>query len=222
MAARKRRIVLALSGASGVIYGLRVLEELLRDGSLDVHLTISTAARQVMALELGLKVDLQRFRPDALGIANARRALYHHVSDLAAPIASGSYRVDAMAIVPCSMGCVGAVAHGLADDLIQRAADVMIKERRTLVVVPRETPLSAIHLENLLALSRAGVVVLPAAPGFYGKPKNASELVDFVVARVLDHLEVEHQVGRRWGEERKRQKGKRGKRRSGASTAIAG
>jgi 4-hydroxy-3-polyprenylbenzoate decarboxylase len=204
MAARKRRITVALSGASGMVYGLRVLEELLRDDRIDVHLTISSAARQVMALELGLQVDLQRFRPGALGIANAQRAIYHHITDLAAPISSGSYRVDAMAIVPCSMGCVGAIAHGLADDLIQRAADVMIKERRKLVVVPRETPLSVIHLENLLTLARAGVVVLPAAPGFYGKPKEASELVDFVVARVLDHLEVEHQVGRRWGERRKK------------------
>lgn len=200
MAAHKKRVTIALSGASGAAYGLRVLEELLRHNSVEVHLTISPAAQQVMALELGTKLDLERFRPAALGVANAQRAIYHHYRDLAAPIASGSFRVDAMAVVPCSMGCAAAIAHGLADDLIQRAADVMIKERRTLIVVPRETPFSVIHLENLLTLARAGVVVLPAAPGFYGKPKDASELVDFVAARVLDQLGVEHRLGRRWGE----------------------
>jgi 4-hydroxy-3-polyprenylbenzoate decarboxylase len=199
---KKRRIGLAITGASGAIYGLRVLEELLRHDELEIFLTISPSAQKVLKVEHGIAIDLKNFKPEALGIANASRATYFQYDDVAAPISSGSFRLSALAIVPCSMGCAGAIAHGISDDLIQRAADVMIKERRRLVVVPRETPLSTVHLENLLALSKLGVVVLPAAPGFYGKPKRVEDMVDFVVARVLDHLEVEHNLGPRWGESR--------------------
>ena len=196
----RRRIALAMSGASGAIYGLRVLEELVRDDSLEVHLTISPSAQKVMQVEHGINLDLHNFNPEALGIKNAGRAIYHPYDNIAAPTASGSFRVQAMAIVPCSMGCVGAIAHGISDDLIQRGADVMIKEHRPLIVVPRETPLSPIHLENMLTLSKLGVVVMPASPGFYGKPRSISDLVDFIAARVLDHLQVEHNLGPRWGE----------------------
>jgi len=115
------------------------------------------------------------------------------------PVASGSNPADAMAICPCSLGTLGAVAGGLADNLIERAADVMLKERRPLVLVPRETPLSAIHLENMLKLARAGAVILPPSPGFYGHPQSIDELVDFVVARILDQLGVSHALGPRWG-----------------------
>ena len=115
------------------------------------------------------------------------------------PVASGSNPADAMAICPCSLGTLGAVAAGLADNLIERAADVMLKERRPLVLVPRETPLSAIHLENMLKLARAGAVILPPSPGFYGHPQSIDELVDFVVARILDQLGVSHALGPRWG-----------------------
>ena len=115
------------------------------------------------------------------------------------PVASGSNPADAMAICPCSLGTLGAVAAGLADNLIERAADVMLKERRPLVLVPRETPLSAIHLENMLKLARAGAVILPPSPGFYGRPQSIDELVDFVVARILDQLGVSHALGPRWG-----------------------
>jgi len=195
-----RRVALAISGASGTVYGLRLLEELLRDASLEVHLTLSASAVKVLAVEHGIRVDLERFKPQALGVKNARRAIFHHPDDVSAALASGSFRLSAMAVVPCSMGCAGKIAHGISGDLIERAADVMIKERRTLVVVPRETPLSAVHLENLLALARLGVTVLPAAPGFYGKPKTVRDLIDFVVARVLDHLGVEHRLGPRWKE----------------------
>lgn len=195
-----RRVGLAITGASGAVYGLRVLEELLRDRSLEVHLTISASAAKVLRVEHGIAVDLSRFNPKALKVKGVERAVYHRHEDIAAPLASGSFRLSALAIVPCSMGCAGKIAHGISGDLIERAADVMIKERRTLVVVPRETPLSAVHLENLLALARLGVTVLPAAPGFYGKPKSVDEMVDFVVARVLDHLSVEHALGPRWGE----------------------
>ena len=199
----RRRVALCMTGASGAIYGLRTLEALVRDQSLEVHLSISPSAQKVLEVEHGLDLDLQHFKPKALRVPLAERAVYHAYDDLAAATASGSFRIQAMAIVPCSMGCAGAIAHGVSDDLIQRSADVMIKERRTLVIVPRETPLSAIHLENLLALAKLGVVVLPASPGFYGKPQKVSQLVDFVVARILDHLKVEHELGPRWGERNK-------------------
>ncbi|MCK6471244.1 MAG: UbiX family flavin prenyltransferase [Planctomycetes bacterium] len=195
-----KRIGLAITGASGSVYGLRVLEELLRAPGVEIHLTISAAARKVLAVEHGIGVDLERFDARALGVKPTKRLVYHHHEDVSAPPASGSFRLAALAIVPCSMGCAGRIAHGISGDLVERAADVMLKERRPLVLVPRETPLSAIHLENLAALARHGATVLPAAPGFYGKPESVEDLIDFIVARVLDHLDVPHQLGPRWGE----------------------
>lgn len=196
------RIAVAMTGASGAVYGLRVLEELLRDKALEVHLTISPSAKKVLAIEHGINIDLRDFDPKALKIRGAERAKYHACDNVAAPLASGSFRLKALAIVPCSMGCIGAVAHGVSDDLIQRAADVMIKERRKLIVVPRETPFSTLHLENLLKLSQLGAIVAPACPGFYGHVKTVEDMVDFVVARVLDHLDVDHELGPRWGEKK--------------------
>lgn len=201
-AKKAKRIGLAITGASGSVYGLRVLEELLRAPGVEVHLTVSAAAQKVLAVEHGIAVDLEAFDARALGVKPSKRLVYHHHEDVAAPPASGSFRLAALAIVPCSMGCAGRIAHGISGDLVERAADVMLKERRPLVLVPRETPLSAIHLENLAALARHGATVLPAAPGFYGKPKSVEDLVDFVVARVLDHLGVPHKLGPRWGEAR--------------------
>lgn len=198
---RVRRIALGLTGASGARYGLRVLQELLRVPGTEVHLSISPAAGEVLRIEEDVTVDLERFDPRALGVKPTRRLIYHPSGNLAAPIASGSFPLEAMAIVPCSMNCVGRVASGVSGDLIERAADVCLKERRRLVIVPRETPLSAVHLENLLKLARLGVTVLPPAPGFYGKPQRVEDLVDFIVARVLDHLGVEHRLGPRWGSE---------------------
>lgn len=203
-----RRIGLAITGASGSVYGLRVLEELLRAPGVEVHLTLSAAARKVLAVEHGIAVDLERFDARALGVKPGKRLVYHHHEDVSAPPASGSFRLAALAVVPCSMGCAGRIAHGISGDLVERAADVMLKERRPLVLVPRETPLSAIHLENLAALARHGATVLPAAPGFYGKPKSVEDLVDFIVARVLDHLDVPHKLGPRWGEKREQKKGR--------------
>lgn len=194
-----KRIALGLTGASGARYGLRLLQELVRLREVEVHLTITPAARQVLAIEEGVEVDLERFDPRSLGVKKTRRLVYHPCSNVAAPPASGSFRLHAMAIVPCSMGCAGRLANGISGDLIERAGDVCIKERRRLVIVPRETPFSAIHLENLLKLARVGVTVLPAAPGFYGRPARVEDLVDFVVARVLDHLDIEHRLGPRWG-----------------------
>ncbi len=195
-----RRIALAITGASGAVYGRRVLEELLARPELEVHLMISPSAQKVLKIEEGIALDLEKFEPAALGVKAAAKLRYHQYDDVAAPVSSGSFRVEAMAVVPCSMGCAAAIAHGMSDNLIERAADVMLKERRPLIVVPRETPLSTVHLKNLLALSELGATVLPASPGFYGRPQSVAEMVNFVVARVLDHLKIEHALMRRWGE----------------------
>jgi len=198
-------VTLALTGASGMPYGLRLLELLLGAG-VRVYLLYSTAAQIVAKQECDLVLparpgDAARMLEARYG-ARAGQLLVFGQDDWLAPIASGSNPADAMAICPCTMGTLGAIAGGLADNLIERAADVMLKERRALVLVPRETPLSTIHLENMLKLARAGAVILPPAPGFYAKPESVAELVDFVVARVLDRLGVAHDLGPRWGEAR--------------------
>jgi 4-hydroxy-3-polyprenylbenzoate decarboxylase len=191
--------MLALGGASGAAYGLRVLEALLRDPALEVHFTFTPAGAKVLALECGLKLDAARFETRRLGVDHAERLIYHRPDDLSAPMTSGSFQLEALVVVPCSMGCAARFAHGVAGNLVERTADVQLKERRRLLVVPRETPWSVIQLENLLALARAGAVVLPASPGFYGRPRRVEDLVDFVAARVLDHLGVVHDLGPRWG-----------------------
>ncbi|HET9045607.1 MAG TPA: flavin prenyltransferase UbiX [Casimicrobiaceae bacterium] len=198
-------ITLALTGASGMPFGLRLLDCLLR-ADAEVHLLYSPAAQVVAKQECDLTLPSQpREAVRALGERYGARAGQLNVysrEDWYAPVASGSNPGDAMAVCPCSMGTLGAIAAGLADNLIERAADVMLKERRPLVLVPRETPLSAIHLENMLKLARAGAVILPPAPGFYTRPQSVEDLVDFVVARALDHLGVAHALVSRWGENR--------------------
>jgi len=203
--AASAQITLAFTGASGMPYGMRLLECLLEAGS-NVSLLISQAARVVAKQELGFALPgraedvraqlLERYR------CPANRLQVYGREDWYAPIASGSNPAQAMVVCPCSMGTLGALAAGLADSLIERAADVMLKERRKLVLVPRETPLSAIHLENMLRLARAGAVILPPNPGFYIHPASVSDMVDFVVARVLDQLDLPHSLIRRWGESR--------------------
>lgn len=195
-------VCLALTGASGMPYGLRLLECLLAAGCR-VQLLYSQAAQVVARQELDLELPS---RP-----GDARDTLLAHCGgapdklvvygreEWFAPVASGSNPADAMVICPCSMGTLAAVAQGLADNLIERAADVMLKEGRKLVLVPRETPFSVIHLENLLRLARAGAVILPPSPGFYHHPQGVADLVDFVVARILDQLRVPHQLMQRWG-----------------------
>jgi 4-hydroxy-3-polyprenylbenzoate decarboxylase len=200
-----RTVTLAFTGASGLPYGLRLLECLLA-AQARVYLLYSPAAQIVARQELDLTFPTQphaasSFFAERYGAQPGQLSVYGR-EDWLAPIASGSNPAEAMAICPCSMGTVGALAAGLADNLIERAADVMLKERRPLVLVPRETPLSTIHLENLTTLSRAGAVILPPAPGFYGRPDSVGDLVDFVVARVLDQLGVAHSLGPRWGEGR--------------------
>jgi flavin prenyltransferase len=184
-----KKIVVGITGASGAPYAKRLLEVLAdHKGPIEVGVCISATAPEVWSLECG--GDLRESIPFPI----------HGLRDYRAPFASGSAGWHAMAIVPCSMGTCARIAHGISDTLLTRAADVMIKERRPLVIVPRETPLSVIHLENLTALARVGVTVLPAMPSFYSRPQSMDALVDTVVGRLLDHLGVEHDVLKRWGE----------------------
>lgn len=228
----KPRIVLGITGASGAIYAVRLLDVLLAAGC-DVQLSISPAGQTVLRQELGLKVDLEDFRLDELlpgaeqleagnmsallqetllretlsrpasGVlpASERGTVhYYHFRDLMAPMASGSSPSAGMVVCPCSGGTLSAIAHGAAENLIHRAADVHLKERRKLVLVPRETPLSIIQLDNMRRTVEAGAVVLPAMPGFYHGVQAIGDLVDFVVARICDQLGVQHSLIRRWGE----------------------
>jgi 4-hydroxy-3-polyprenylbenzoate decarboxylase len=198
-------VLLAFTGASGMPYGLRLLECLLAT-DCRVWLCYSPAAQIVAKQECDLVLPAQpreatRALAQRFGAREGALAVFGH-DDWMAPAASGSNPPDAMAVCPCTMGALGAIAGGLADNLIERAADVMLKERRPLVLVPRETPLSAIHLENMLKLARAGASIVPPNPGFYDRPGSVAALVDFVTARVLDQLGVPHGLGPRWGEGR--------------------
>jgi len=194
-------LVLGITGASGAAYAVRLLEVLLEAGR-EVHLAVSPSGQAVIAEELGRRVDLDRFDlrtllgkdPPAAG-----RLRYFHHKDLMAPIASGSFMTAGMAICPCSGSTLAAVAHSMGENLIHRAAEVHLKERRKLVVVPRETPLSLPQLKNMQAIHEAGAVVLPASPGFYHGADSVADLVDFVVARICDQLGVANSLIRRWG-----------------------
>ena len=193
-------IVIAMTGASGAVYATRLLEFLLGSGH-DVHLTMSPSAQQVLHHELEVELDLRDFDPRVL-LADrqaADRVHYHHYQDYTAPIASGSNLTAGMVICPCSGSTVSAVVHGTSNNLIHRAADVHLKERRKLILVPRETPLSLIQLDNLKRACEAGAVILPAMPGWYHGVRHVDDLVDFVVGRILDQLEIDHSLLRRWG-----------------------
>ena len=202
MADTPKTICLAFTGASGMPYGVRLLECLLAAGC-HVQLLYSQVAQVVARQEMDLALPArpeeaaEHFRktyadlPGTLEVYG-REAWF-------APVASGSNPPDAMVVCPCTMGTLAAIAQGLADNLITRAADVALKERRPLVLVPRETPFSAIHLENMLRLAQAGAVILPPNPGFYHRPQSVGDMVDFVVARILDHLGVSHALMKRWG-----------------------
>ncbi len=190
-------IVVAITGASGAPYAVRLLEQLVA-ADRAVWLIVTSHGLRLLRTELDIdSVDALRTR---VGAADWKRlvTVYDDADRGAAP-ASGSARNDGMVICPCSMGTLSAISVGASRSLVERAADVMLKERRKLVLVPRETPLSAIHLSNMLRLTRAGAVVLPAAPGFYNRPHSVDDLVDFVVARVLDQIGVEHSLVKRWG-----------------------
>jgi 4-hydroxy-3-polyprenylbenzoate decarboxylase len=199
----KRTVAVALTGASGMPYGVRLLECLIGAG-VEVQLLYSAVAQIVARQELDLALPARPAKVQAdlaarFGAAPGQLAVYGR-EEWFAPLASGSNPPDAMVICPCTMGTLAAIAAGLAQNLIERAADVVLKEGRKLVLVPRETPFSAIHLENMLRLARAGAVILPANPGFYHRPETVQQVVDFVVARILDQLAVPHALMRRWGE----------------------
>ena len=199
-----KTICLALTGASGMPYGLRLLECLLAAGCR-VQLLYSPAAQVVARQEMDLELSSRPAETRAALLArhaavDPEKLAVFGREEWFAPIASGSNPPEAMVVCPCSMGTLAAIAQGLSDNLIERAADVVLKEGRKLILVPRETPLSAIHLENMLRLARAGAVILPPSPGFYHHPETVADVVDFVVARVLDQLAVPHALLRRWGE----------------------
>lgn len=198
MSAPPYPIVMAITGASGAPYAVRLLEQLLVVGQ-PVQLIVSAHGLRLLATET--EIDSLGVLRGAVGGErwDALVTVFDDADRGAAP-ASGSARNRGMVICPCSMGTVSAISQGTSRSLVERAADVALKERRTLVLVPRETPYSAIHLENMLRLTRAGAVVLPASPGFYHRPSSIAEMVDFVVARVLDQLDVPHVLGKRWGE----------------------
>ncbi len=193
-------LVVAMTGASGAPYAVRLLQVLARAGKT-VHLAISPSATQVFREELDISLSLTRFDPSVFGDLGPGKVMYHHHDNFSAGIASGSFRTGGMVVIPCSMSTLASIAHGITGNLITRAADVHLKERRKLILVPRETPLSLIHLENMTAVTRAGAIVLPAAPGWYHHPKSLDDLIDFVVARICDQLGVENTLMNRWGEE---------------------
>ncbi len=227
-----RDLVVAMTGASGSVYAVRLVEVLIAAGRT-VHLTISPAAVEVFKRELDLSLNLDKFdiqqilpRQDQIehdeklkllkpsggaGYAASSvfsdseifsgKLIYHHYRDYSAGIASGSFMTDGMVICPCSMGTLASIANGMSQNLIHRAADVHLKERRKLIVVPRETPLSVIALDNMKRLAEAGGIILPAMPGFYHEPKSIPDLVDFIVARICDQLGVKHELMSRWGDD---------------------
>ncbi|HLP98396.1 MAG TPA: flavin prenyltransferase UbiX [Sideroxyarcus sp.] len=198
-----KTITLALTGASGLPYGMRLLECLLQSGQR-VHLVYSQAAQIVAAQEMNLTLpsrpqEAEQMLKERLGQFSGELKVFG-IQDWYAPMASGSNPGDAMVVCPCTMGTLGKIAGGISDDLICRAADVMLKEKRTLILAPREMPFSSIHLENMLKLSHAGATIMPPNPGFYHDPQGVQDMVDFVVARILDHLGVEQALMEKWGE----------------------
>ncbi len=226
----KRNFVVAMTGASGAPYAVRLVEVLLAAGC-DIQLTISSAAQSVLKQELGLAVDLDKFEPAQLlldaqpGVRDEKlqriRALagissessnvlsvpsgepgaihYHHYRDYMAPIASGSFLTDGMVVCPCSSGTLSAIVHATSANVIHRAAEVHLKERRKLILVPRETPLSIVQLENMRRAAEVGAVILPAMPGFYHGVTSIRDLVDFLVGRICDQLDIANELIKRWG-----------------------
>nr|WP_028765673.1 MULTISPECIES: flavin prenyltransferase UbiX [Shewanella] len=198
----EKSISLAWTGASGAPYGLRLLEILLQN-DYQVFLMISSAARVVLATEQGLQLSANSDKAKQQLLAQfnevAGELIVLGKEEWFSPPASGSAAPKQMVICPCSTGTLAAVATGMSNNLLERAADVVIKERGQLILVPRETPFSAIHLEHMLSLSKLGATIMPAAPGFYHNPKSVEDLVDFMVARILDHLGVNHALTNRWG-----------------------
>ncbi|MEM2738325.1 MAG: UbiX family flavin prenyltransferase [Candidatus Bathyarchaeia archaeon] len=181
------RLIVGLSGASGIAYGIRLLQ-VLRNKNITTDLILTETASKIIELETPMKVT------DVVNLAT----YVHDIKNLAAPIASGGLRINGMVIIPCSMKTLAGIAHGYTDNLLLRAADVILKEKRPLIIVPRETPLNVLHLENMLKLAKIGVVILPAMPAFYHKPKTIGDLIDHIVGKVLDALQIEHELYEKW------------------------
>ena len=182
------RLVVGISGTSGVIYGLKLLE-ILKEKGVETHLVLTDIVENILREEVGLTIS---------EVKSLAKYCYD-IDCLTAPIASGSFRTDGMVVIPCSMKTLSGIAHGYSENLLLRAADVTIKERRCLILVPRETPLSPIHLQNMLELSKIGVTILPAMPAFYHNPKTIDDIISYVVGKVLDILNIEHTLYQRWG-----------------------
>ncbi len=181
------RLIVAITGASGVVYGKRLLE-VLREKKVETYLIVSKAAENVIDHELETtKRELEKLASHV-----------YEVNDLNAPIVSGSFKTDGMIVIPCSMKTLAGIAHGYSDNLILRAADVTLKEKRKLILVPRETPLSVVHLRNMLDLAGQSVFIVPAMPAYYHKPDKIEDLIDFIVGKVLDLLGIEHELFKRW------------------------
>jgi len=199
----KRHLAVAITGASGAVYGIRLIEELLLAGCR-LSLVISSSGFTVLKEETGLNwsADAATVNGTVRGYfkAAAEDLTYYAEDDFFSPLASGSAAPEAMIVAPCSMGSLARIAAGLSGNLLERAADVMLKEGKPLILLPRETPLSAIHLENMLKLARLGVRIIPAMPGFYGQPQTVDDLVNFVVGKLLAEVGVAHRLSKRWGE----------------------
>ena len=193
----QRVFALGMAGGSGAVYGRRLLEVLLRAGA-EVHLVVTAAGLKVLRYEEGIEVADGAQLVEHLAPSARDRLHVWPIDAVEATPASGSAKIDATVLCPCSMGTLARVAHGFSTNLIERAGDVALKEGRKLIVVPRETPLSVVHLRNMLLLAQAGAIVLPAAPGFYHRPQTVEEIVDFVVARILDKLDMPHALSQRW------------------------
>ncbi|MVP00042.1 MULTISPECIES: UbiX family flavin prenyltransferase [Paenibacillus] len=195
----KKGWVVGITGASGAAYGVTLVKELL-SRSLPVHLVITEAGWRVLHEELDWVVTRRKETLDAEFGGYPASYEYHSVKDIGASIASGSFRTEGMVVIPCSMGTLSGISRGASDNLLERTADVMLKEGRRLILVPRETPLHAIHLENMLTLARMGVRLIPAMPAFYQRPETIEDIISFLVGKVLDNMDLDHELFRRWGE----------------------
>lgn len=189
------RYIIGITGASGSIYGVRLAEEILKSKN-EAYLVVTENGEKVIKYETGYSLQdvVKRLGTIAIGGINLC-----NINDMFSPIASGSFKIDGMAVIPCSMSALGRIANGISLNLLDRAADVCIKEKRKIVLVPRETPFSAIHLENMLKLSKCGVDILPAAPGFYNKPETIDDMVNFIAGKTLEHLGIENNLYKKWG-----------------------
>lgn len=184
------RIIVGISGASGAIFGIRTLEELKKQG-VETHLVISKWGKRTIETETRYRVE------DVINMASR----YHEVENMGAAISSGSFRHQGMVVAPCSMKTLSGIAHGFSENLIIRAAEVTLKEQRKLILLPRETPLTAIHIENMLKLARLGVVMMPPVPALYNRPESLDDIINHTVARVMDHLDIDNNLSKRWGED---------------------